>query len=190
VHGRSQIKIHRRFRSLRRYRLRQHPAVRRCAARRVSMPLPGPPPHRVAPGEPESHSAPASPCRISISGGARLPICGRARWARAVAGRHESAGRSAAPPSRPPFLDGREVRVHRLRFGSEAKGVSAGQEVIIRQAHLAAEQEALTVRQLALHHLQSDLDLRQSMCDDLFVGRDAKLREDVTLVRDVIAHER
>jgi hypothetical protein len=33
-------------------------------------------------------------------------------------------------------------------------------------------------------------DLRQRVCDDLLIGRDAKLREDVTLVRDVITHVR
>ena len=78
----------------------------------------------------------------------------------------------------------------RLRFGSEAKGVGAGQQVIIRETHLPAEQETLPMRQLTLYHLQRDLDLRQRVCDDLLVGRDAKLREDVTLVRDVIAHVR
>jgi hypothetical protein len=90
----------------------------------------------------------------------------------------------------PPFPDRREVRVHRLRFRSEAKGVSAGQQVIIRETHLPAQQEALAMRQLAFHHFQRDLDLRQRVRDDLLVGRDAKLREDVTLVRDVVAHVR
>src|ERR671934_269165 len=53
------------------------------------------------------------------------------------------------PP--PPLLDRRKVRVHGLRFGSECKGVSAGQQVIICETHLTAEQKALAVRQLALH---------------------------------------
>lgn len=39
-------------------------------------------------------------------------------------------------------------------FGSEANGVSAGQQIIIRQADFAAEQKALAARQLALHYLQ------------------------------------
>src|ERR1700738_3112532 len=38
----------------------------------------------------------------------------------------------------PPFPDRREVRVHRLRFRSEAKGVGAGQQVIIRETDLTA----------------------------------------------------
>src|SRR4051794_29084479 len=47
---------------------------------------------------------------------------------------------------RPPFPDRWEVRVHRLRFGSEAKGVGAGQQVIICETHLTAEQKTPPVR--------------------------------------------
>jgi hypothetical protein len=84
----------------------------------------------------------------------------------------------------------REIGVHRLPFGSEAEGVGARQQVIIREAHLTAQQETLPRRQLALHHLQRDLDLRQRVRDNLLIGRDAELRKDVSLVRDVLDHVR
>jgi hypothetical protein len=75
-----------------------------------------------------------------------------------------------------------------IAFPSE--GVGARQQVIIREAHLTAQQETLPRRQLALHHLQRDLDLRQRVRDNLLIGRDAELRKDVSLVRDVLDHVR
>ena len=73
-----------------------------------------------------------------------------------------------------PFPHAREVGVHGPPFGRPAEGESARQQVIVGQPYLAAEQKTLPVRQLALHDLKADRDLRQCMRDDLLVGGDAE----------------
>jgi hypothetical protein len=53
-------------------------------------------------------------------------------------------------------------------------GSACATTVIVGQPYLAAEQKTLPVRQLALHDLKADRDLRQCMRDDLLVGGDAE----------------
>src|SRR5689334_18476603 len=85
-----------------------------------------------------------------------------------------------------PSTDRWVLWVHGLRFGREAKGMDDRQHVEIREAQLRAQQKLPAIRQLALQHLEANLDLRHRMSHDLLVRWDAELWEHVALVRDVV----
>src|SRR5262244_2892537 len=91
---------------------------------------------------------------------------GYARWQRCA---QLLDGRQAFHPLAPPAERG-ELRIHRLGFRSEAEGIGAGQQIKIGEGQFWAEQILPVVRELTLGHLQSRLDLRQRVCDDLLVG--------------------
>jgi hypothetical protein len=85
-----------------------------------------------------------------------------------------------------PGADRWVLRVHALRLRREAEGVDDRQHVEIGEAWLRAQQKWPAIRQLALQHLEANVDLRHRMRHDLLVRWDAELREHVALMRDVV----
>jgi hypothetical protein len=102
------------------------------------------------------------------------PFAGMFYWTERRLSGAEGLDRRQRLHALPPFPHGREVGVHGPPFGRPVEGESAWQQVIVGQPYLAAEQKTLPVRQLALHDLKADRDLRQCMRDDLLVGGDAE----------------
>src|SRR5947208_5609998 len=77
--------------------------------------------------------------------------------------------------SLPPATECGISRIHALSFRGQSEAVCAWQEIKVCKGQLGAEQVILTVRQLALHHLQSHLDFWEGVRDHLLVRRNPKL---------------
>src|SRR6516165_12331823 len=128
--------------------------------------------------------------RISILAGARRPIYGRARSAHTATPPPGSGAPWAAPPrarARPRRLDSPATSPC-PRPARERKG--AGQQVIVSDRRVGADQVEPAVGELPLDDLEADLDLGQRVRHDLLVGLDPELREYVSLVADVVDHVR
>src|SRR5262245_20922500 len=90
----------------------------------------------------------------------------------------------------PPTAESRVLWIHGSAFLREAERERARQQIEVGQREFRPQEVIPAMRELPFSDLQAQLYLRKGMVHDLFVGGDAKLREDHPLVRHMVDHVR
>jgi len=147
-------------------------------------------------GGPSSDGESACPCTVSARLGEAVTLVFRPvavhppasvfdRPARRLCGPKSLHRRQSLHPL-PPSADRRMFRIEGLGFRRKAERMDHRQHEKVRERGFRTREERVPSLQLALHDLETDLDLGHRRRHDFLVRRNAELRIDIALVINVI----